>query len=153
MRITPRLPLLLGFLTAIGPASTDMYLPAFPAIEAGLHAPAGAAQYTLAAWFAGLAIGQITLGTLADRFGRRRPLIVASALYTATCAACALSPSILALSGWRVLAAFAASAGMVIPRAMVRDLADGHAAAAMLSRLMLVMGAAPILAPRSAARC
>jgi len=147
MRPSPRLPLLLGFLTAIGPASTDMYLPAFPAIEAGLHAPAGAAQYTLAAWFAGLAIGQITLGTLADRFGRRRPLIVASALYTATCAACALSPSILALSGWRVLAAIAASAGMVIPRAMVRDLADGHAAAAMLSRLMLVMGAAPILAP------
>ncbi len=147
MRPSSRLPLLLGFLTAIGPASTDMYLPAFPAIETGLHAPAGAAQYTLAAWFAGLAVGQITLGTLADRFGRRRPLIVASALYTATCAACALSPSILALSGWRVLAAIAASAGMVIPRAMVRDLADGHAAAAMLSRLMLVMGAAPILAP------
>lgn len=147
MRITPRLPLLLGFLTAIGPASTDMYLPAFPAIEAGLHAPPGAAQYTLAAWFAGLAVGQITLGTLADRFGRRRPLIVASAFYTAACAACALAPSILALSGWRVVAAIAASAGMVIPRAMVRDLADGHAAAVMLSRLMLVMGAAPILAP------
>ncbi len=147
MRTPTWLPLLLGFLTAVGPASTDMYLPAFPAIEAGLHAPAGAAQYTLAAWFAGLAVGQLTQGTLADRLGRRRPLIVATAIYTAACAACALAPSILALSGFRVIAAVAASAGMVIPRAMVRDIADGPAAAAMLSRLMLVMGAAPILAP------
>ena len=147
MRIPAWLPLLLGFLTAVGPASIDMYLPAFPAIEAGLHAPAGAAQYTLAAWFAGLAVGQLMQGTLADRFGRRRPLIVAFTIYTLSCVACALSPSILALSGARIVGALAASAGMVIPRAMVRDVADGHAAAAMLSRLMLVMGAAPILAP------
>jgi DHA1 family bicyclomycin/chloramphenicol resistance-like MFS transporter len=147
MRVPPWLPLLLGFLTAVGPASTDMYLPAFPAIEAGLGAPAGAAQYTLAAWFAGLAIGQLTQGTLADRLGRRVPLIAGTAIYTAACVACALAPSILALSVFRVIAAVAASAGMVIPRAMVRDLADGHEAARMLSRLMLVMGAAPILAP------
>ncbi len=147
MRTPPWLPLLLGFLTAVGPASTDMYLPAFPAIEAGLHAPAGAAQYTLAAWFAGLAVGQLTQGTISDRFGRRVPLIVAGAIYTIACAACALAPSILALSAFRVIAAIAASAGMVIPRAMVRDLADGHEAARMLSRLMLVMGVAPILAP------
>jgi len=147
MRTRPWLPLLLGFLTAVGPASTDMYLPAFPAIEAGLHAPPGAAQYTLAAWFAGLAVGQLTQGTISDRFGRRAPLIAASAIYTIACAACALAPSILALSAFRVVAAIAASAGMVIPRAMVRDLADGHEAARMLSRLMLVMGVAPILAP------
>ncbi len=147
MRIPTWLPPLLGFLTAVGPASTDMYLPAFPAIEAGLHAPAGAAQYTLAAWFAGLAVGQLTQGTLADRFGRRTPLIVGTAIYTLACVACALAPSILALSAARIVAAIAASAGMVIPRAMVRDLADGHAAATLLSRLMLVMGVAPILAP------
>ncbi|MDQ2803320.1 MAG: MFS transporter, partial [Pseudomonadota bacterium] len=141
------LPLLLGFLTAVGPASTDMYLPAFPAIEASLHGPVGSAEYSLAAWFAGLAVGQIAPGTLADRFGRRRPLIGATAVYTLTCAACALAPNILFLSAFRFVSAIAASAGMVIPRAVVRDLADGHAAAVLMSRLMLVMGAAPILAP------
>ncbi|MDE2007651.1 MAG: multidrug effflux MFS transporter [Rhodospirillales bacterium] len=147
MRVPRWLPPLLGFLTAVGPASTDMYLPAFPAIEAGLHAPPGAAQYTLAAWFAGLAVGQLTQGTLSDRLGRRVPLLGAGVVYTASCAACALAPSILALSLLRVVAAVAASAGMVIPRAMVRDLAEGHEAARLLSRLMLVMGVAPILAP------
>ena len=141
------LPILLGFLTAVGPATTDMYLPAFPSIEASFGAPAGSAQLTLAAWFAGLAVGQITQGTLSDRFGRKRPLIVATAVYTLACLGCALAPSIQWLAAFRALAAIGASAGMVIPRAMVRDLAEGHAAAVLLSRLSLVMGAAPILAP------
>ncbi|HET6185020.1 MAG TPA: multidrug effflux MFS transporter [Acetobacteraceae bacterium] len=141
------MPPLLGFVTAVGPASTDMYLPAFPAIEASLHAPIGSAQYSLATWFAGLAVGQITQGTLSDRFGRRGPLIVSTAIYTASCIACALAPSILALSVARFFSAIAASAGMVIPRAVVRDLADGYAASVLMSRLMLVMGLAPILAP------
>lgn len=141
------LPLLLGFLTAVAPASTDMYLPAFPAIEASFHAPVGSAQYSLAAWFAGLAVGQITQGTLSDRFGRRLPLIVSTALYAVSCVGCALAPSILVLSVARFFSAIVASASMVIPRAVVRDLADGHEAAIMMSRLMLVMGAAPILAP------
>lgn len=147
MRASSSLPLLLGFLTAVGPAATDMYLPAFPAIEASFHAPVGSAQYTLAAWFAGLAVGQISQGTLSDRFGRRLPLIVSTALFTASCVACALAPSILLLAAFRFVSAIAAAASMVIPRAVVRDLADGHAAAILMSRLMLVMGAAPILAP------
>ena len=141
------LPLLLGFLTAVGPVSTDMYLPAFPAIEASLHGGPGSAQITLAAWFAGLAVGQITQGSLSDRFGRRGPLIVGTGLYTLASAGCALSPDLLTLSICRALAAFGGSASAVIPRAIVRDLADGHAAARLMSRLMLVMGAAPILAP------
>ncbi len=141
------LPLLLGCLTAVGPMSTDMYLPAFPAIEAAFHEPEGTAQITLAAWFAGLAVGQITQGTLADRFGRRPPLMVGLALYMLASAGCALAPSLGVLSGMRVVAAFGGSAGMVIPRAVVRDLADGHAAARLMSQLMLVMGVAPILAP------
>ena len=141
------LPLLLGFLTAVGPVSTDMYLPAFPAIEASLGGVPGSAQITLATWFAGLAVGQITQGTLSDRFGRRNPLIAGLALYVAASAACAMAPSILFLSIARAIAAFGGSAGMVIPRAMVRDLADGNAAAKLMSRLMLVMGVAPILAP------
>jgi DHA1 family bicyclomycin/chloramphenicol resistance-like MFS transporter len=141
------LPILLGFLTAVGPSTTDMYLPAFPAIEASFHAPSGSAQLTLAAWFAGLAIGQFSQGTLSDRFGRKRPLIVATAVYTLACLGCALAPTIGWLAAFRALSAIGASAGMVIPRAIVRDLAEGHAAAVLMSRLSLVMGAAPILAP------
>ena len=142
------LPLLLGFLTAVGPATTDMYLPAFPAIEASFGAPAGSAQLTLAAWFAGLAIGQFSQGTLSDRFGRKRaadrrygclydrlPWLRARAHRSSGSRHSARSSAI------------GASAGMVIPRAVVRDLAEGHAAAVLMSRLSLVMGAAPILAP------
>jgi MFS transporter, DHA1 family, multidrug resistance protein len=147
MRTPAWLPVLLGFLTAVGPVSTDMYLPAFPAIEAALGLPEGSAQITLATWFAGLAVGQITQGTLSDRFGRRGPLVVGTLIYTAASAGCALAPDLLSLSIWRAVAAFGGSASMVIPRAVVRDLADGHAAARLMARLILVMGAAPILAP------
>lgn len=148
MRVNSRgLPALLGFLTAIGPVSTDMYLPAFPAIEASFGSVAGTAQITLASWFAGLAVGQITQGTLADRFGRRAPLLVGLAVYTLASAGCAMAPTLTWLTVMRALAAFGGSAAMVIPRAVVRDLADGHAAVKLMSQLMLVMGAAPILAP------
>ncbi|WBV42504.1 multidrug effflux MFS transporter [Pseudoroseomonas cervicalis] len=141
------LPLLLGFLTAIGPLSTDMYLPAFPSIEADFGAPHGSAELTLAAWFLGLAVGQLVQGTLGDRLGRRRPLIAGLLVYLAGSIGCALATDIQSLALFRCIAAFGGSASMVLPRAIVRDLADGHAAARLMSRLMLVMGAAPILAP------
>ena len=141
------LPLLLGFLSATGPLSTDMYLPAFPAIETSLHVPLGSAQVTLATWFLGLAIGQITQGSLTDRFGRRNPLIVATAIYSLANVGCALSTDLATLSFMRFLAALGGSASMVIPRAMVRDLTEGNAAARLMSRLILVSGVAPILAP------
>jgi DHA1 family bicyclomycin/chloramphenicol resistance-like MFS transporter len=141
------LPALLGLLAAVGPISTDMYLPAFPAIEAALGGRPGTAQVTLATWFLGLAIGQITQGSLSDRFGRRAPLIAGTALYTVASVGCALAPDLTVLSLMRLLAAIGGSASMVIPRAIVRDLSDGHAAARMMSQLMLVMGVAPILAP------
>ena len=147
MKPSAWLPALLGFLIAVGPAATDMYLPAFPAVEASFHSAPGTAQLTLASWFAGLAVGQITQGSVSDRFGRRLPLLLGTAGFTLACVGCALAPSIGWLALFRAVAAFAASASMVIPRAVVRDLADGHAAAIMMSRLMLVMGAAPILAP------
>jgi DHA1 family bicyclomycin/chloramphenicol resistance-like MFS transporter len=147
MPIPSWLPLLLGLLSAVGPVATDMYLPAFPAIEAALGTGAGGAQITLAAWFGGLAIGQITQGTLADRFGRRWPLIIGMAVFTLASAGCALAPTLLNFSILRGLAAFGGAAGMVISRAVVRDLTDGLAAARMMSRLMLVMGVGPILAP------
>ncbi len=141
------LPILLGVLTAVGPLSTDMYLPAFPAIEASLGGRPGTAQITLATWFAGLAVGQLTQGSLSDRYGRRGPLIIGTLVYTIANAGCALAPDLFTLAALRFVAAFGGSASMVIPRAVVRDLTDGHAAARLMSRLMLVMGAAPILAP------
>ena len=141
------LPILLGFLQAVGPMSTDMYLPAFPAIEASFHAPAGSAQITLATWVLGLSLGQLIQGALADRFGRRRPLLVGTVVFTLGSAGCALSGSITAMSAWRFLAAIGASASMVVPRAIVRDISEGHESARLLSRLILILGAAPILAP------
>ena len=141
------LPILLGFLQAVGPISTDMYLPAFPAIEHTFHAPIGSAQVTLGTWVLGLSVGQLLQGALSDRFGRRGPLLAGTLLYTAGSVACALSGGIAALSVWRFVTAVGASASMVIPRAVVRDVSEGHDSARLLSRLILVLGAAPILAP------
>jgi DHA1 family bicyclomycin/chloramphenicol resistance-like MFS transporter len=141
------LPILLGFLQAVGPISTDMYLPAFPAIEHSFHAPDGSAQITLGSWVLGIAIGQLMQGSLADRFGRRGPLLLGTVVYTVGSAGCALSGSIGVMSAWRFVAAVGASASMVIPRAIVRDISEGHEAARLMSRLILVLGAAPILAP------
>jgi MFS transporter, DHA1 family, multidrug resistance protein len=132
---------------AVGPAATDMYLPAFPAVEGSFGTAPGTAQLTLATWFAGLAIGQVTQGSLSDRFGRRRPLIAGCILFTLCCIGCAIAPSMTVLAVLRLVAAFGASAGMVIARAVVRDLAHGQAAAVMMSRLIMVMGLSPILAP------
>jgi DHA1 family bicyclomycin/chloramphenicol resistance-like MFS transporter len=141
------LPNLLGLFIAVGPAATDMYLPSFPAVEAAFGTAPGTAQLTLATWFAGLALGQLTQGSLADRLGRRLPLMVGFAVFTVATIGCALAPNLPTLAVFRLIAAFGASAGMVIARAVVRDLAEGQAAAIMMSRLILVMGLAPILAP------
>jgi DHA1 family bicyclomycin/chloramphenicol resistance-like MFS transporter len=132
---------------AVGPTATDLYLPAFPAVEASFGTLPGSAQFTLATWFAGLALGQITQGSLTDRFGRRLPLIAGFAVFTLSTIGCALALNLPALAAFRAVAAFGASAGMVVARATVRDLADGQDAAILMSRLVLVMGIAPILAP------
>jgi DHA1 family bicyclomycin/chloramphenicol resistance-like MFS transporter len=141
------LPTLLGLFIAVGPAATDMYLPAFPAVEESFGTVPGTAQLTLATWFAGLAVGQITQGTLSDRFGRRIPLMAGFVVFTLATIGCTLAPNLTSLAIFRLIAAFGASAGMVIARAVVRDLSEGQAAAIMMSRLILVMGVAPILAP------
>jgi len=146
-RVPAWLPLLLGYLTAVGPLSTDMYLPGLPAIEASFAAPPGSSQITLATWLLGLAIGQVVQGSLSDRFGRRGPLLAGFGLYVLATIGCALAPSLAVMATWRVVAALGASAGMVIPRAVVRDFTSGNAAARMMSQQMLVMGVAPILAP------
>jgi len=141
------LPLLLGFLQAVGPMSIDMYLPAFPNIEAEFHAAPGAAQLTLATWILGLSFGQLLTGALADRFGRRLPLLCGTAVYTFASIGCATAPSIGWLAVWRFMAAIGGSASMIVPRAVVRDISEGHEAARLMSRLILILGVAPILAP------
>ncbi len=139
--------LMLGALTGVGPLSIDMYLPGLPAIGRALHAGAASVQQTVAAFFIGIAVGQVVYGTLSDRFGRRGPLLFGMGLYLLASIGCALSNSIGMLIGFRVLQALGGCAGMVIPRAVVRDRFEHHEVMHVLSMLMLVMGLAPILAP------
>ncbi len=142
-----RLTLILGALSAFSPMSIDMYLPSLPALARDFATDTAAVQLTLSAFFLGLALGQALYGPLADRHGRRPPLLAGIALYVAASAGCALAGSIEALVAWRFLQAMGGCAGVVIARAVVRDLFEPQAAARMLSLLMLVMGVAPILAP------
>jgi MFS transporter, DHA1 family, multidrug resistance protein len=139
--------LILGALSAFGPLSIDMYLPGLPELGRGLDAPAWAVQLTLTACLAGLALGQIVAGPLSDRFGRRRPLLVGVAAYAVASLLCALAPSVAVLVVLRFAQGIAGAAGIVIARAVVRDMHSGAAAARFFSLLMLVNGLAPILAP------
>lgn len=142
-----KLALILGALAGIGPFSIDMYLPALPAIGASLNANAGAVQGTLAIYFLGLAFGQVLYGPLSDRHGRRAPLFVGLGLYTAAAIACALAPDVHVLTAARLVQALGGCAGMVIARAVVRDVTDERGAVRLMAQLMLVMGVAPIIAP------
>jgi DHA1 family bicyclomycin/chloramphenicol resistance-like MFS transporter len=142
-----RLTLVLGSLTAIGPLSIDLYLPAFPSIARALATSVASVQLTLAAYLAGLAVGQLAYGPLADRFGRRPPLLGGLAVYVAASLACAAAPSLPVLVGARFVQALGGCAGLVVSRAVVRDRFDVAESARVYASLMLVMGAAPILAP------
>jgi MFS transporter, DHA1 family, multidrug resistance protein len=142
-----RVVVILGALSAFGPLSIDMYLPGLPSLGATLDAPAWAVQLTLTACLAGLALGQVVAGPLSDRFGRRTPLLIGVSGYAAASLLCALAPTILALVVLRFAQGVAGAAGIVIARAIVRDMHSGVAAARFFSLLMLVNGLAPILAP------
>src|ERR1700736_6603607 len=142
-----RLFVLLGGLTAFGPLSIDMYLPALPAIGRDLAASESVIQLTLTACLVGLALGQIVAGPLSDRLGRRRPLLIGVAGYVLASLLCATAPAAPVLVTFRLLQGLAGAAGIVIARAIVRDLYVGSAAARYFSRLILIFGIAPILAP------
>jgi len=142
-----RLFVLLGGLTAFGPLSIDMYLPALPAISRDLVASESLIQLTLTACLIGLALGQLLAGPLSDTLGRRRPLLVGVAIYVLASLLCALAPSAILLVLFRLVQGLAGAAGIVIARAVVRDMYSGVPAARYFSRLILVMGVAPILAP------
>lgn len=146
-RRSARLIVVLGALSAFGPLSNDMYLPAFPSISADLHADASSVQLTLAACMVGLALGQLIAGPLSDSLGRRRPLLAGIAVFAVFSAVCALAPSVYLLTVFRFLEALGGAAGLVIANAAVRDRYSGSMMSRFLSVLMLVNGTAPILAP------
>lgn len=139
--------LLLGGLIAFAPLSIDMYLPGLPLIARQYGVPAGVAQYTLATYFVGMALGQLLYGPVTDRYGRKPPLYFGLALYTLASLGCALAADVHSLIGWRFAQALGGCATVVVPMAVVADRFDQVGAAKALSRLMLVMGVAPILAP------
>ncbi|MER5205283.1 Bcr/CflA family multidrug efflux MFS transporter [Streptomyces sp. NPDC002825] len=139
--------LVLGGLTALPPLSMDMYLPALPEVTGALRAPAATVQLTLTACLAGMALGQLVVGPMSDKWGRRRPLLIGMAVYVLATAVCALAPTAELLIGFRLLQGLAGAAGIVIARAVVRDLYDGVEMARFFSTLMLISGVAPIIAP------
>jgi MFS transporter, DHA1 family, multidrug resistance protein len=138
---------MLGSFTALGPLTIDMYLPALPTITGELATTSAAVQLTLTGTLLGLGLGQLVIGPLADRFGRRRPLMAGVAVHLLASLLCIVAPNVAVLGGLRLLQGLGAAAGSVIAMAIVRDLYTGRAAATLLSRLILVMGAAPVLAP------
>ena len=138
---------LLGALTALGPFTIDLYLPAFPVLESEFQTTAAAIQLTLTGTMVGFALGQLIVGPLSDKVGRRVPLLVVTALHVAASIGAALAPNLELLSVARVFMGAGAAAGGVIAAAVVRDLFGGRRLVVMLSRLALVSGVAPVLAP------
>ncbi|WP_285726562.1 multidrug effflux MFS transporter [Psychromicrobium xiongbiense] len=139
--------IVLGLLTALVPFTVDMYLPAFPALQHDLHTTETAIQLTLTATTVGFALGQLVVGPLSDTFGRRNPLILATAVHILASIGAALSTDVTMLGIFRVLQGIGAAGGGVVAMAMVRDMFSGYPLVKMLSRLSLVSGLAPILAP------
>ena len=137
----------LGGLTMFGPLSLDLYLPALPQLADDLDASASAAQLSITACLVGLAAGQLLAGPLSDRIGRKRPLMVGVLAYMLASVACALAPSATVLAVLRLFQGLAGAAGIVISRAVARDLYSGRALMIFFSRLLLIAGLAPVLAP------
>ncbi|WP_156821243.1 multidrug effflux MFS transporter [Microlunatus phosphovorus] len=142
-----QLVVLLGALSAIGPMTIDTYLPALPELTAELGATDAQAQATITGLLVGLGFGQLILGPVSDAVGRRKPLLIGLAVHAGTSLLCALAPSVTMLIVTRTLQGFAGAAIAVVSMAIVRDLFRGIRAAQLLSRLMLVLGLAPLLAP------
>jgi len=139
--------LILGLLSAFGPLTIDMYLPALPRIAEDFGVELSQVQLSLASYFVGLAIGQIFYGPITDALGRKKPLYIGLVIYGFASAGCALAPSVEVLILFRFLQAIGACSGMVISRAIVRDKYTANESARVFSLLLLIMGVAPILAP------
>jgi DHA1 family bicyclomycin/chloramphenicol resistance-like MFS transporter len=142
-----RMIVVLGLLVALGPLTIDMYLPALPRIADELSVSSSVAQLTLTGTLAGLAVGQLIVGPLSDSLGRRRPLMAGIVLHMLASVLCLLAPNIVVLGAARSLQGVGAAAAMVVAIAIVGDLFTESAAATVMSRLMLVLGVAPVVAP------
>jgi DHA1 family bicyclomycin/chloramphenicol resistance-like MFS transporter len=142
-----KLILILGLLSAIGPFSIDMYLPAFPSIAAALHTTVAKVSLSLSSFFIGISAGQMLYGPLLDRYGRKKPLYIGISVYLIASIGCAMAASVNTLIWLRLLQALGSCAGMVASRAMVRDLFPVEDNAKVFSLLMLVVGVSPIIAP------
>ena len=138
---------ILSALMAFGPISTDLYLPALPTMTEALHTNSGVMEWTISGYLIGFSLGQLIWGPIGDRFGRRGPVAVGIALFAIGSIGCALSTSAGVMIAWRVFQAVGACAGVVLARAMVRDLYAGSRAARMLSILITVMAIAPLIGP------
>jgi DHA1 family bicyclomycin/chloramphenicol resistance-like MFS transporter len=137
----------LGALTALGPFTIDLYLPAFPQIATDLLSTEAQIQLTLSATIFGFALGQLVVGPWSDKVGRRVPLLVATSLHVVASIGIALAPDLTWIMVFRVLQGAGAAGGGVVAMATVRDLFGGYPLVRMLSRLALVSGLAPVLAP------
>lgn len=146
-RISASFVLLVSALVSIGPLTIDLYLAAFPQITAELATTPARVQLTITATLAGLALGQLLIGSVSDAFGRRPPLAVALGVYVLASLAIVATPSVEVLAVLRFVQGFSAAAGMVVSMAIVRDTYDGVAMGKVIARLMLVVGVAPIIAP------
>ncbi len=146
-----RIALVLGLLSAVGPFSIDMYLPALPSIGKDMGASIGAVQASLMAYFVAMGAGQLIYGPVSDMVGRRLPLYFGLTLFAFGSVGCALAPDVQSLVVLRFVQGLGACATVVIPRAIVRDLYTGHDAARVMALLMLVFSVSPILAPLSGA--
>lgn len=142
-----RLLAILSTLMGFASISTDLYLPAMPEMSRALHADAGTVEWTISGYLIGFSLGQLLWGPIGDRYGRRATVAIGLVLFVIGSAGCATSASALTMIGWRILQAVGACAGVVLARAMVRDLYQGSRAAQMLSTLMTVMAIAPLLGP------
>jgi len=142
-----RILLLLGGLSALGPVSLDLYFPALPSLPAEFEVSTSMTQLTVGAFLLGLGLGQPIAGPLSDMFGRRKPILISIALYLVATVACVIAPTMELLVASRLLQGIFASAGIVIARAIVRDLYVGAPAARLLSHLVMIYGLAPLLAP------
>lgn len=141
------LALLLGLLAFLGPLNIDMYLPSFPGIAQDLNASASLVQASLTACLLGLAVGQLFVGPISDAQGRRKPLLIATFLFTLASILCAFAPNIFILIAARFLQGLTASAGVVLSRAVVRDVFSGQALTKFYSLLMIINAVAPMIAP------
>jgi len=137
----------LALLSALGPLAIDAYLPGFTAMAEDLDTPPSTVQLTLTAFLFGLALGQLVIGTLSDRFGRRRPLLIALSISTLAGIGCALAPAVELLIPLRFVQGFTGAAGVVISRAIVRDLSEGRATVRAFSLLGAIGSFAPVVAP------